>query len=232
MKKYLFLMILIINSSVFAKSGFEAIINANIGKSIGIPIGDAGFERKVSFGFDGALTAQLGFLADFNNNMAMSILGEIGFSHDSFAYKVPNTMYQRNTINNRFTSLQLGVLPKFNINNFSLGLGAGVKIPFHGRIESYTRVSYTESYRHYEKISFNDIKSIYNQMYVIPYIELTFDWFFSDINYTTREFVDTRDLGIGFYLGYNFGPKSKNYIGTDSFDIGLQLSLRFKPAKN
>lgn len=232
MKKYLFLMILIINSSVFAKSGFEAIINADIGKSIGIPIGDVGFERKASFGFDGALTAQLGFLADFNNNMAMSILGEIGFSHDSFSYRVPNTVYQRHTIRNRFTSLQLGVLPKFNINNFALGLGAGVKIPFHGKIETYTRVSDTESYRHYERINFNDIKSIYNQMYVIPYIKLTFEWFFSDINYKTREFVDTRDLGIGFYLGYDFGPKSKNYIGIDSFDIGLQLSLRFKPAKN
>ena len=232
MKKYLFLMILIINSSVFAKSGFEAIINANIGKSIGIPIGDIGADRKVSFGFNAALTAQLGFLADFNNNMAMSILGEIGFSHDDFSYRVPNTMYQRYTIHNQFSSLQLGVLPKFNINNFSLGLGAGVKIPFHGKIRRYTRVSDKESYSYYEKINFNEIKSIYNQMYVIPYIKLTFDWFFSDINYETREFVDTRDLGIGFYLGYNFGPKSRNYIGTDSFDIGLQLSLRFKPAKN
>ena len=223
MKKYLFLMILLINSSVFAKSGFEAIINANIGKSVGIPIGDAGFDRKVSFGFDGALT---------NNNMAMSILGEIGFSHDSFSYRIPNTIYQRHTVRNKFTSLQLGVLPKFNINNFSLGLGAGVKIPFHGRIETYTRVSATESYRHYERINFNNIKSIYNQMYVIPYIKLTFDWFFSDINYETREFVDTRDFGVGFYLGYNFGPKSRTYIGTDSFDIGLELSVRFKPAKN
>ena len=40
------------------------------------------------------------------------------------------------------------------------------------------------------------------------------------------------DFGMGFYLGYNFGPKSRNYIGTDSFDIGLQLSVRFKPGKN
>ncbi|WP_157150404.1 hypothetical protein [Brachyspira sp. SAP_772] len=232
MKKYLFLMILIINSSVFAKSGFEAIINANIGKSIGIPIGAIGADRKTSFGFDAALTAQLGYLADFNNNMAMSILGEIGFSHDSFSYRVPNTIYQRHTVRNQFTSLQLGVLPKFNINNFSLGLGAGVKIPFHGRIETYTKVSDTESTKYYQKINFNDIKSMYNQMFVIPYVKLTFDWFFSDINYKTREFVDTRDFGIGFYLGYNFGPKSKTYIGTDSFDIGLELSLRFKPAKN
>ena len=232
MKKYLFLMILLINSSVFAKSGFEAIINANIGKSIGIPIGDMGFERKVSFGFDAALTAQLGFLADFNNNMAMSILGEIGFSHDNFSYKLPNTSYQKYRIYNQFSSLQLGVLPKFNINNFSVGLGGGVKIPFHGRIERYSRISDTESYRHYKRMSFNDIKSMYNQMFVIPYIKLTFDWFFSDVNYETKEVIDTRDFGVGFYLGYNFGPKSKNYIGTDSFDIGLQLSVRFKPAKN
>lgn len=232
MKKYLFLMILLINSSVFAKSGFEAIINANIGKSIGIPIGDAGFERKVSFGFDAALTAQLGFLADLNNNIAVSILGEIGLSHDNFSYRIPNTIFQKHTIHNQFTSLQLGVLPKFNINNFSVGLGAGVKIPFHGKIKTYTRVSDTESYKRYERIYFNEIKSIYNQMFVIPYIKLTFDWYFSDINYETREYVDTRDFGIGFYLGYNFGPKSRNYIGTDSFDIGLQLSVRFKPGKN
>ena len=80
------------------------------------------------------------------------------------------------------------------------------------------------------KIDYNYISSNFITK-VIPYIKLTFDWFFSDINYETREFVDTRDFGIGFYLGYNFGPKSKTYIGTDSFDIGLQVSLRFKPAK-
>ena len=41
-------------------------------------------------------------------------------------------------------------------------------------------------------------------------------------------------LNVGAYLGYDFGLAEKNtidneYTSVDSFDLGLQLGLRFAP---
>ena len=71
-----------------------------------------------------------------------------------------------------------------------------------------------------------DIEKIYNGRNVIPYIKLTFDY--------SIFFGSKMALNIGAYLGYDFGLAQKNtidneYNSVDSFDLGLQLGLRFAP---
>ena len=57
-------------------------------------------------------------------------------------------------------------------------------------------------------------------------MKVTFDYSFF--------FGNKMALNVGAYLGYDFGLAEKStidneYTGVDSFDIGLQLGLRFAP---
>ena len=58
---------------------------------------------------------------------------------------------------------------------------------------------------------------------VIGHVKVTFDYYLF--------FTYNIAMNFGLYLGGDFGPKMKELdnIGGDSFDIGLQLRLRFGP---
>lgn len=233
MKKIILILILITSSiNVFAASGFEAILNVPLGLSVGIPTGiqqDANI--KGTAGFDSGITAQLGYMIGIGK-IGISILGELGYSYDSYR------MYMSSVINNNnkmdvygsiYThSFQIGILPKINIGQFAVGLGAGVKIPISAVNEvktDYTILGFEDSSTINSKLNRNDIENGYDKN-VIPYIKLTFDYSFF--------FTSKIALNVGAYLGYDFGLASKSpidgeYTGIDSFDIGLQLGLRFAP---
>ena len=226
MKK--FLLMLLMSTSVFAASGFEAAVNVPFLLSIGIPIGNSAEKREVATGFNSGITAQLGYGSYNENGLGFSILGEIGYAFNQFANYFPNREYKE-SVTTSLHSLQLGILPKFNMNNFSIGLGGGVKIPFSGYIVTYNEYSSSDYNYRYHDINFGNIRDAYDQMFVIPYIKLTFDFYTPEFDRDSGTLSDSSDAGIGLYLGYDFGPKGKNNVGTDSFTIGAQFSFRLKP---
>ncbi|MBW5409159.1 hypothetical protein E6A50_02065 [Brachyspira hampsonii] len=238
MKKVLFI-IIIINFNLLAESGFEAILNIPLGASLGIFNGEIesiGSDPQINMeaAFDAAITVQLGYMFAFGK-FAISVLTELGYSYDNFKYSLYHSVSalgakeEYNIYNNLYLhSLQIGLIPKLNFDAFSLGLGGGIKIPFSGASESKTiktinifgTTSTTEDYLKKDYKSSDYLSSI------IGYIKFTFDYSFF--------LTEKTALNLGSYLEYDIGlpyktENSKGNYRTDSFDIGIQLALRFSP---
>ena len=141
----------------------------------------------------------------FANSVDASSLGLTGGGRASFSY--------------RFDSLQIGLLPKFNFGKFAIGIGGGIKIPLGGGKETVKIDSEKESI----KLSRSDIKNLINPM-IIGYVKGTLGYSI----FLTESFA----FNIGLYLEYDImkaqlipiGDKKEFY---GSFDIGLELGLRF-----
>ena len=215
------------NITVFAASGFETIINVPLGLSIGVPTGTyEALSDKGRVGFDSGVTAQIGYMIGIGK-LGISILGEFGYSYDSYKmYLLESEILGKKTemnLNMYTHSFQVGLLPKINIGQFAIGVGAGVKIPITASYEMDSTILGIN-----EKVT-TDLKRKDIEKYsrnVIPYIKLTFDY--------SIYFGSKMALNIGAYLGYDFGLAQKNaidneYNSVDSFDLGLQLGLRFAP---
>lgn len=215
------------NISVFAASGFETIINVPLGLSIGVPTGTyETLSDKGKVGFDSGVTAQIGYMIGIGK-LGISILGEFGYGYDSYKmYLLQSEILGQKTEMNlsMYThSFQVGLLPKINIGQFAIGVGAGVKIPITAVYEVDT-TAFGLNEKATTDLKRKDIEKIYNGRNVIPYIKLTFDY--------SIFFGSKMALNIGAYLGYDFGLAQKNaidneYNSVDSFDLGLQLGLRF-----
>lgn len=231
------------NTLLFAESGFEAIIDMPVGASITLPVGKPNL--RVSYNsyanieeLSGKLNAsagasvKLGYLFDVYDDIGISALAEIGYQYNSYtsivkiknigSFKIQDTL----TKNIRIHSLKLGLLPKFNKGNFSLGLGFGVKIPLYaiiaseiGSIDTYVQQYHKNQY--VENLNFNNIKDMY-EIPVIPYIKLTADY--------SIFFVDNIAFNVGVYLNYDFGFQTKDYnFREDALEIGFQVGTRFAP---
>ncbi len=228
MKKLLLIISIFIsiNLSLLAASGFEGIINVPFGLSIGIPMGTIeGTTRKINTGFDVGVTALFGYVIDFKNNIGLSILGEAGYSYDTYSYSLPSDSTTKIANSTAFHSLQVGILPKININDFSIGIGGGLKIPIAGNIEERTTTHGTNYTAAGSTVDMYSIVNKYDKMNVIPYVKLTFDYsVFNNYNVGAN---------FGLYLDYEFGTREKidekKYISVDSFGFGLQVGLRFSP---
>lgn len=230
MKKFKKLLLTLLITSIasttaFAKSGFEATLNVPLGIGIGfdglysIKDNSKHTPLKPALDFNAGVTLQSGYMIHTSERTALSMLLEIGYSHSTFPYTDPNN--SKSTISFVYENLQVGILPKFNIDAFSIGLGAGVKIPFAGtQFEKNSDGSITKS-----EIKLDDIlnKTISP---VIPYVKLAFDYsiFFNDLT----------ALNVGVYVGYDFGlsPKADetfNYHYFGAFDVGAEIGFRFGP---
>ena len=227
MKK--FLLMLLMSASAFAASGFESALNIPVLASIGIPMGNSGEKRRVDLGINSGITLQIGYGSYNENGLGFSVLGELGYAFNQFAEYYPDRAFKE-SVTASFHSLQLGILPKFNMKYFSVGLGGGVKIPFSGYTLKYNEYASSQYNFLYIDRDFNYITDTYNKMPVIPYIKLTFDFYTPEIDDDSGNISDTSDFGVGLYLGYDFGPKGNNNVGADSFSIGAQFSFRMKPA--
>ena len=221
------------NISVFAASGFEAIVNVPLGLSFGVSEGlHESLTPKSAVGFDSGVTAQLGYMIGLGK-IGISILGELGYSYDSYRVyytgKVYNGFEGKMTTGLHTHSFQIGLLPKINIGSFAIGVGAGVKIPVSAY--STSKIDYSIPIIGDGTINSGEVKlnrdDIENyDRNVIPYLKVTFDYSFF--------FGNKMAFNIGAYLGGDFGLANKNpandkYIGVNSFDIGLQLGFRFAP---
>ena len=236
----------IFSVSAFARSGFEFILNVPIGASYSIISQNMkDYEIKNSFGLDAGVEAQLGYMFQIKEGFGISILEDIGYSHNNYKIKYGGWHFKDYYF--RYDSIQLGLLPKFNIKRFSIGIGGGIKFP----IFEYWGYTYKSnlSYASYSiennedeidnwvdaTYSADDIEMKHEPYHVIPYAKLTFDY--------SIFFANKWAVNIGLYCRYDFLPKNdyiahevninngytekpKNY-GTLNF--GVQLGLRFGP---
>lgn len=222
----------VFSMSAFAASGFEFILNVPLGLSVGLPKIPAGAPKDViksGVGFDAGVTAQLGYMIGVTDGLGISILGELGYAHDTFAFSMDvggMTGVSKMNISQSFESIQVGLLPKVNIGAFSVGIGGGVKIPMASTITGKMG-SMKGSY----KLNMGDLNNIYSSS-IIGYIKGTFDY--------SIFFTDKIAMNVGLYLGYDFMPKTKadSTLGANSglfgmdggtFDVGLQVGFKFGP---
>ena len=230
-KKFLLTMAMtmIFSVSAFASSGFEFILNVPLGLGIGIPTKsekDAQFKSGV--GFDAGVTAQLGYMFQVVDGFGISVLGELGYAHTTRAltqkYEELGTkisIYAAYIMD----SFQIGLLPKFNIGAFAIGIGGGVKIPMAVQY-SYKYEAGDEKIQDKGKLNMKEFREMYSPA-VIGYIKGTFDY--------SIFFMDNLAFNIGLYLGYDMiKTKAIPEIGEKSeiegvFDIGVELGLKFGP---
>ena len=85
---------------------------------------------KMSPNLDASVLLQTGYMFSIVENFSISALGEIGYSYDSFSvYKKENDI--SNIISFFTHNIQLGILSKFNIKQYSIGIGGGMKFPMY-----------------------------------------------------------------------------------------------------
>ena len=192
--------------------------NADADKNDGTLSGKSAFEFGV-----GILP---GFYMGFDDYMGFSIALDLGYKREVFSYnenKLGGGQYEKVGTSYYFDTINIGLLPKFNIARFYIGIGGGIKLIVSG---SEKTKNYDENKNQFvdseTKYNFDSVKSKFKNPY-IPYIKVTFDYLFF--------FDDEIALGIGLYAGYDFGPQikddrfSKNNLG--AFDIGGQISFYF-----
>ena len=243
-KKFLLTMAMtmIFSVSAFAASGFEFILNVPFGLSVGFESVDLGMlpgadgitQRKIEdaspgVGFDIGVAAQLGYMFQVKDGFGISVLGEFGYSHDTISGtygKIEGG--DGNSINwsgikaiYTLEQFQIGLLPKFNIGAFSIGIGGGVKIP----ISAKERIK-IDSLGIDEKSKFKPADAVQG------YIKLTFDY--------SLFFTDNLAMNFGLYLGYDTPltatARDASYftalferVNVHDFNVGLQLGFRFGP---
>ncbi|EKV58054.1 hypothetical protein A966_02003 [Brachyspira hampsonii 30446] len=209
-------LVLSVNIKVFAASGFEASLNVPLGASFGIIYGKTTSSINTKIGFDAGVKAQIGYMFDFGR-FGLSILGDLGYGFDSYRYSI-NALNNNVDFNFYLHNFQIGILPKFNFGSFAIGIGGGIKIPFSGTIETEYEGSY--AYNASNKVNYN---SSYFKSNIIGYVKITFDQYFF--------FNDKFSFVLGSYIGYDIGlsPKVSADNRIDSFDVGIQLGLRFAP---
>ena len=186
-KKFLIIMamMMIFSVSAFAASGFEFILNVPLGLGIGIPTKSEKDTQsnKSGVGFDAGVTAQLGYMFQVVDGFGISVLGELGYAHTTRSLSakgeegsVKFSISQVNSVD----SFQIGLLPKFNIGAFAIGIGGGVKIPMAVQY-SYKYEFGDEKIQNKGKLNMKEFREMYSPA-VIGYIKGTFDYsiFFMD----------------------------------------------------
>ena len=228
----------IFSVSVFAKSGFEFHYNALIGVGVSFPttsMKDMGFKSDI--GFDGTGLFQIGYMRQVKEGFGISYLLELGYNFSSYTISgkpdfnpIINDIFGLgNIIGNIFNdmsvaldftfyNIQVGLFPKFNFGNFSIGIGGGIKIPVIGEMSVTATALNIEETR---KLSRVDIADFFNPP-IFGYVKTSLAYSF----YLT----DKVALDVGLYLSYdimqfiNEGGKDE-YGGT--LNTGIIFGLKF-----
>ena len=214
-KRLIVVFVFILSFNAFAqKNRFEILLNVPFGMSIGFSdsklINNPTVLAMKSFvDFEIGASLQFGYMYLISDRLALSILAEFGYSHDSYSYRSQDL---KTTYSYYFENILVGVLPKFIIDNFSIGFGIGVKMP--------TIVNYIERV---------DNKNIYNtSLYYsesapITFIKLAFDYSFPINRYL--------NINLGSYVLYDVFVRVNNphyqYHNISALSVGMQLALRF-----
>ena len=241
MRKILIVSFLI--SAVVSLSGLSNLFAADFEPGIGlvVPLGasistksqthnadadknDGVLSSKSAFEFGVGILP--GFYKGFDDYMGFSIALDLGYKREVFSYnenKLGGGQYEKVGTSYYFDTINIGLLPKFNIARFYIGIGGGIKLIVSGSEKTKNYDNNKNQFVDSEtKYNFDSVKSKFKNPY-IPYIKATLDYLFF--------FDDEIALGIGLYAGYDFGPQikddrfSKNNLG--AFDIGGQISFYF-----
>lgn len=217
---------MVFSMSAFASSGFEFILNGRAGLGFGMPPQNLkeSAEAKSELGLDAGVSAQFGYRLQAIGSFGISVLAELGYSHDAFYMSLDGNPLGiigvgRISYKYSFDSFQVGLLPKLNFGNLAVGIGGGIKIPFGGK--QTIKIGEEEAS---VKIKRSDIKEILNPTFT-GYIKGTLDYSI----FLTEQFA----VNLGLYLEYDI-INSKIGIGDKmerwgSLDIGLELGLKFGP---
>lgn len=234
----------IFSVSVFAKSGFEFHYNALLGVGVSFPttsMKDMGFKNDI--GFDGTGLFQIGYMRQVKEGFGISYLLELGYNFSSYTISgkpdfnslvsdALNEMFGININPNQvgmpndisvaldftFYNIQVGLFPKFNFGNFSIGIGGGIKIPVIGEMSvTATAINVEET----QKLSRTDIANMFNPP-IFGYVKTSLAYSF----YLTDKIA----LDVGLYLSYdimqfiNEGGKDE-YGGT--LNTGIIFGVKF-----
>lgn len=232
-------LMIIFSVSVFAKSGFEFHYNALLGVGVSFPttsMKDMGFKSDI--GFDGTGLFQIGYMRQVKEGFGISYLLELGYNFSSYTISgkpdfnpIINDIFGLgNIIGNifpndisvaldfTFYNIQIGLFPKFNFGNFSIGIGGGIKIPVIGEMSvTATALNIEET----QKLSRTDIVDIFNPP-IFGYVKTSLAYSF----YLTDKIA----LDVGLYLSYdimqfiNEGGKDE-YGGT--LNTGIIFGVKF-----
>lgn len=251
LKKLFFItsIFVIFSMSAFAKINSEFILNVPIGASCSILSKEMkDYEMRSWLELDAGVSMQFGCMFQVKDGFGVSLLGEIGYSHDNYRFKYKENDFI-DSCNFRFDSIQIGLLPKINIRGFSIGIGSGVKFTIYDSWDfkykyDLSSISYStetdagdnNSDEWYDMVWTDNVDDnrIQKNLRIIPYIKLTFDY--------SVFFSDKWALNVGLFLGYDFLPKPSEIYAENtlifyidkpiiygSFDFGVQLGLRFGP---
>ena len=221
-------MTMALGTSAFAASGFEFILNVPLGAGITIPskdMKDAGY--KGTAGFDAGVDVQLGYMFQVVNGFGISALVELGYAHDHFGTSIEADLgalgfegagVVKVSDSYGLDSFKIGLLPKFNIGAFAIGIGGGVKVPLGGK---YTLKA--GDLKDSVKLGIPDALTLFAPP-VIGYVKATFDY--------SIFFLDNLAFNIGLYLGGDIAKQDDGLGGkvtTSNFDVGVELGLKFGP---
>ena len=235
---------IIFSVSAFAESGFEFHYNALLGVGVGFPsksFKDVGF--KEDFGFDGTSLFQLGYMHQVKEGFGISYLLELGINAGSYTISgkpdfnsiisgalsemfgvsvnpgqigIPNDISM--AVDLTFYNIQIGLFPKFNFGNFSIGIGGGVKIPVIGEMSiTATAINVEQT----QKLSRVDIADMFNPP-IFGYVKTSLAYSFY--------LKDKIALDVGLYLSYdimqfiNEGAKDE-YGGV--LNAGILFGVKF-----
>ncbi|KLI38738.1 hypothetical protein SZ51_06365 [Brachyspira hyodysenteriae] len=220
----------------FAASGWQFGFMVPIGMSLGFY--NIGFDNNVSedykknykkdsgtVGFDAGVNIFGGYAVS-DGDIAISLLLDLGYSHDSFGL---SGSYKENNVDKTkkeyytFENLSIGILPKFHYEKFAFGLGVGVKLPLY--LTHSTEISKdntaTKTYGYYNASKMNTVM----KNAVMTYVKLTFDY--------SLYVHDNIALLLGAYIGTDFGIdlRGAELVMVDSrnlasFDLGIQLGMK------
>ena len=237
-------LMIIFSVSVFAKSGFEFHYNALLGVGVSFPTTSMKDMRfKSDIGFDGTGLFQIGYMRQVKEGFGISYLLELGYNFSSYTISgkpdfnslvsdALNEMFGINinpsqvgmpndisvALDFTFYNIQVGLFPKFNFGNFSIGIGGGVKIPVIGEMSvTATAINVEET----QKLSRTDIADMFNPP-IFGYVKTSLAYSF----YLTDKIA----LDFGLYLSYdimqfiNEGGKDE-YGGT--LNAGIVFGLKF-----
>lgn len=223
-------MISIFSTAAFAQFEITASVPMGVGISLSEKVSNfseiyPGAKLKSVAGFEWGIHILPGwYFALPVANMGISALLDLGFGQENFDTR---TEFSYGGINGSISvkgdgfAFSVGVLPKFNIGAFAIGIGAGAKFMISDKVTMITKIA---DYK--QEMTFK--RKEFFKSNISPYIKGTFDY--------NLYLNDRMAVQFGLYVGYDFGMSMKTQDeyneavkSVSAVDIGAQVGFKFGP---